>query len=170
MRKKTTFETDRLLVRGLLINDLYPFHEMQSNPLVMQYVTGIIKPLAENKKELIDLIAKYDHPENDFFIYAIERKCDAEFIGSVALIKDDQNDDELGYRFLQKYWGNGYGFEVCKGLVKYCQSSGFPKLVGYVVDANIASARILEKCNFRVVSKGMAPDLQLPETKYELIL
>jgi RimJ/RimL family protein N-acetyltransferase len=170
MGKKLIFETDRLIVRGLQMNDLIPFHEMQSDADVMQYVTGIIKPLAENEKELSDLIAKYEDEKNDFWIYAIVRKSDQKFIGSVALVKDDQNDDEIGYRFSKQYWGNGYGIEVCKGLVAYCKAVGFQKLVGYVVDVNIASSKILKKCNFKEVSKGMEPNLDLPETKFELIL
>ncbi|MFY0604151.1 MAG: GNAT family N-acetyltransferase [Flavobacteriaceae bacterium] len=170
MGKKMIFETNQFLVRELLMSDLHPFHKMQSNPLVMQYVTGVIKPLSENKKELADLIAKYKKSDNDFFIYAIESKEDNTFVGSVALVKDDKGDDEIGYRFLEEYWGLGYGYEICDGLIEYCRSINFPKLVGYVVDVNIASAKILEKCNFKIVSKGIEPNLKLPETKYELYL
>jgi hypothetical protein len=39
-----------------------------------------------------------------------------------------------------------------------------------VVDANIASQRIVEKLEFKVVKKQMAKDLHLPETKYEVYL
>ncbi len=164
------FETNRFLVRKLLMSDLEPFHKMQGNPLVMQYITGETKTLSENKKELNKLIQKYTNPQNDFYIYAIERKSDGVFVGSVALVKDPNNEDELGYRFLQKYWNKGYGLEICKGLIGYCKSIGLSKLVGYVVDVNIASAKILEKCNFKIVSKGIEPKLQLPETKYERYL
>ncbi len=164
------FETNRFLVRQLLMSDLEPFHEMQGNPLVMQYIAGKTKTLSENKKELNKLIQKYENPQNDFYIYAIERKSDRIFVGSVALVKDPNNEDELGYRFLQKYWNKGYGLEICKGLIGYCKSIGLSKLVGYVVDVNIASAKILEKCNFKIVSKGIEPKLQLPETKYERYL
>lgn len=151
------------------MSDITPFHTMQSNPKVMQYVTGETKSLGEHEKELFELIRKYDEKNNDFWIYAIERKSGNEFIGTIALIKDDK-DDELGYRFLEKYWGIGYGLEVCKGLIIYCKSIGLPKLIGYVVDANIASSKILEKCNFKIIEKGMEPNLNIPETKYELIL
>lgn len=149
--------------------DLEAFHKMQSNPNVMQYATGNTKNLAEHKEELIGLIAKYKQPKNDFWIYAIERKSDKEFIGTVALVKNGE-EDEIGYRFLQKYWGNGYGTEICKGLISYCKRNGFMRLIGYVVDKNIASAKILEKLNFVIEKKQIAEDLQLPETKYVLNL
>lgn len=118
MGKKTIFETNQFLVRQLLMSNLNSFHEMQSNPLVMQYVTGITKPFSEYEKELANLIEKYESSKKDFYIYAIERKFDAVFVVAVALVKDPNNEDELGYRFLQKYWNLGYGFEICTGLIE----------------------------------------------------
>jgi hypothetical protein len=44
------------------------------------------------------------------------------------------------------------------------------KIIGYVVDENIASAKILEKNNFKIVKKFISDDIKLPETKYELEL
>ncbi|PQJ78187.1 GNAT family N-acetyltransferase [Polaribacter porphyrae] len=162
------FETERLQVRKLILKDLLPFHKMQSNPKVMQFADGEIKTLQGHEKELKLLVEKYQKKNNDFWIYAIERKQDKEFIGTVALVKDD-NDDEIGYRFLEKYWGNDYGFEICKGLINYCKKMGFSKIVGYVVDKNIASAKILEKLNFIKVDSFINDEHQ-QETKYILKL
>tara|TARA_R110002072_G_scaffold95600_3_gene210743 strand:- start:1716 stop:2213 length:498 start_codon:yes stop_codon:yes gene_type:complete len=163
------FETERLLIRKLILDDLEPFHQLESNSNVLKYATGEVKNLSENKIELLDLKERYQKKYNDFWIYAIERKSDKKFIGTLALIKDGI-DDEIGYRFLEKYWGNGYGFEVCKGTIAYCKQLKFKKLVGYVVDENKASVKILEKLNFKIVKKFISEDLQLPETKYELEL
>lgn len=102
-------------------------------------------------------------------MYAVERKLDSKCIGTVALVKED-GDDEIGYRFLKEYWGRGYGTETCQGIIKYCKKQHFKKLIPYVVDANIASQRIVEKLEFKVVKKQMAKDLHLPETKYEVYL
>lgn len=169
MGKEIIFETERLLIRKLLLNDLTPFHTMESNPKVLQYATGEVKSLEANKKELEGLIEKYDIKENDFWIYGVERKLDGEFIGTLALVKDGV-DDEIGYRFLEKYWSLGYGLELCMGLIDYCRFIGMPKIIGYVIDVNRASSKILEKCNFQVVEKGIEPRSKLAETKYELIL
>tara|TARA_R110001592_G_scaffold105035_1_gene295404 strand:+ start:5468 stop:5965 length:498 start_codon:yes stop_codon:yes gene_type:complete len=163
------FETNRLLVRKLKETDLNAFHKMQSNLLVMQYTTGITKSLEAHTLELYDLISKYNLVDNSFCIYAIERKLDTAFIGTVALVKD-RNDDEIGYRFLQEYWRNGFGTEVCEGLIDYCRKNNFAKLIAYAVDTNIASNKILQKLDFKFVKKQLAEDLQLPETKYELYL
>lgn len=170
MSTEVIFETQRLLVRKLVVSDLKPFHEMQSNPKVMQYADGEVKSLEAHEIELKGLIEFYEKENNDFWIYAIERKVEDEFIGTLAFVKDDQKEDEIGFRFLEKYWGFGYGFEICKGLILYSKSIQLPKLIGYAADANIASAKILKKCNFKVIERGIEPISKLPETKYELIL
>jgi ribosomal-protein-alanine N-acetyltransferase len=163
------FETERLLIRKLILTDLTPFYKLESNPLVLQYATGELKTAIECEIELKELIDKYEKPLNDFWIYAIDRKVDSKFVGTVALVKDNV-DDEIGYRFVQEYWGKGYATEICKGLIIYCKSVGMKKIVGYVVDENIASAKILKRFNFTEIKKFVSEDIGLPETKYELVL
>ncbi len=160
------FETERLLIRNLNLRDLNAFHEMESNPKVLQFADGEVKVIDEHIIELKELISKYDNPDNDFWIYAIERKSDQLFIGTVAFVKD-KNDDEIGYRFLEKYWNLGFGSEVCKGIILYCKKIRMKKIIGYVVDENIASAKILEKYNFKIVDQFLNDENQ-QETKYEL--
>ncbi len=163
------FETERLIVRKLILDDLEAFHKLESNPLVLKYATGEVKNFDANEKELKELIFKYEIPKNDFWIYAIERKSNKSFIGTLALVKDGV-DDEIGYRFLEKYWGNGYATEICEGLISYCKEIGIPKLIGYVINKNRASEKILKRFNFKSVKHLISEDIQLPETKYELIL
>lgn len=167
---KIIFETERLIVRQLVASDIDGYYKLQSNPLVLKYAIGEVEPFEEIEMDLQRVIEKYDVAKNDFWIYAILRKSDDEFLGTVALVKDDYGDDELGYRFIEEYWGNGYGYEVCLGLIGYAKRSNLKKLVGYVVDENIASVRVLEKSNFKIVRKYIGAETKMPETKYELIL
>lgn len=165
----TIYETERLLVRKLVIDDLEAFHEMQGNANVMRFVKPTVLSYEENKTDLKRVIALYDKPNNDFFIYAIERKEDNVFIGSVALVKDEE-DDEIGYRFLEKYWRLGYGSEVAKGLVAYCDRNNFEKLIAYVAVENSASRKIIGNLGFQFVKDTFCKELGIPEKKYELIL
>lgn len=170
MAYEILFETERCIVTYLQMSDLEPFHEMHNNINVMKYVRGKEMTREENEKELPELIEKYIKADNDFWIFAIRRKEDKEFLGTCALVKDDHNDDEIGYRFLEKYWKNGYGLEICLGLIDYCKSLKMKHLIGYVADDNIASAKILEKSGFKTISKGFDSKLKLSETKYKLDL
>ncbi|MGC6285454.1 MAG: GNAT family N-acetyltransferase [Polaribacter sp.] len=142
------FETNRMLVRKLTPEDLSCFHEMQCNPNVMKYVDGDPKSLREHQLELQDLINKYDETGNDFWIYAVASKTDNSFLGTVAFVKDDLGNDEIGYRFLEKYWNLDYGTEVLYGMISYSRKKGFTDLIAYVSEENIGSIRTLEKNRF----------------------
>jgi len=163
------FETERLIVRKLILEDLDSFHAMQSNPKVMQYADGDVQSITAHSIELNELISNYTLEKNDFWIYAIERKSDSNFVGTIALVKD-RKEDEIGCRFLERYWGCGYATEICGGFIQYCKSIGLQKIIGYVVDENSASVKILEQYNFKIVTQFMGKESQLPETKYELYL
>lgn len=163
------FETERLLIRRLSLNDLEGFHLLESNPKVLKFATGTVKSLEENKRELIKLIEKYQIIDNNFWIYAVERKVDAKFIGTIALIENNV-ETEIGYRFIETFWRRGYGLEVCKGLLLYCKNIGITSLIAFVVDVNSASKKIVEKLNFKVVDCFLNLELQLKETKYKILL
>ncbi|QXP62380.1 GNAT family N-acetyltransferase [Polaribacter sp. HaHaR_3_91] len=162
------FETERLIIRRLNVEDLDAFHKLESNANVLKYAIGNPKSYIENEIELKALILKYNIPKNDFRVYAIIRKTDNQFIGTVALVKDNL-DDEIGYRFLEEFWNLGFGSEVCFGLVSYCKQIKIKYIIAYVVDENKASAIILQKNNFMIVNEFINDENQ-PETKYVLKL
>ena len=166
---ESIYETERLLVRKLVMDDLEQLYEMQGNANVMRFVKPTVFSYEENKADLKRVIDLYTMANNDFFIYAIERKIDRIFIGSVALVKDN-DDDEIGYRFLEKYWGLGYGSEVVKGLISYSKNIGIEKLIAYVAVENVASRKIIEKLGFHFIEDTMCNELQIPEKKYRLQL
>tara|TARA_R110002073_G_scaffold139232_2_gene289361 strand:- start:136562 stop:137122 length:561 start_codon:yes stop_codon:yes gene_type:complete len=181
------FETVRLSVRKLALSDFESFHKMQSNYKVMQYVRAKPMTFDENQSELEKLVLSYELPDNDFWIYAIERKVDSAFVGTIALVKDDSHEKvyekdewtilnikkdgcEIGYRFLEIFWGNGYGYEVVCGLVQHCRQLGFTQLIANVVKKNKASTRIIEKVGFVFVTDFVSDDLKLAECKFILQL
>ncbi|MFT5819137.1 MAG: ribosomal-protein-alanine N-acetyltransferase [Crocinitomix sp.] len=145
------FNTERLQVRPLNMSDISALHKMHSNPNVMQYTGDAPKSIKENHEDLVHVIASYTKPNNNFWVWAIERKTDSKVVGTCALLKtkpepSEEAEDEIGYRFLEKYWGNGYGSEITIGLLNYAFTK-FSKtnLVAEVDELNIASVKILEK-------------------------
>ena len=62
------------------------------------------------------------------------------------VLKNNENEDEIGYRLREKHWRKGFGTEISKGLIKF----GFEKLKMEKITAdvdtkNLNSAKILEK-------------------------
>ena len=164
------YQTERLLIRKLKTSDINPFHEMQGNINVMKYTVGTAKTYEEDVIDLKRVIDFYDKPKNNFWVWAVERKADKAFLGTIALIKDDENNDEIGYRFLEKYWNNGYAFEAMVGLINYCKKIGLKEIVAEVIIKNKASEHIIKKAGFQFVKEYICDDLKLPERKYKLIL
>lgn len=76
------------------------------------------------------------------------------FIGACAISKNSDREYEIGYRLDQKYWRNGYGKEIARGLVKYAfEILNLKYVVSYVNKENYSSVRILEALNFKNISE-----------------
>ena len=164
------YQTERLLIRKLKTSDINPFHEMQGNEKVMRYTDGTAKTYDEDVIDLQRVINFYEKPKNDFWVWAVERKEGNAFLGTIALIKDDENNDEIGYRFLEKYWNNGYAYEAMMGLITYCKIKGLKELVAEVIVKNKASEHIIKKAGFQFVKEYICDDLKLSERMYRLEL
>lgn len=143
------FETEKLIARELNMSDLPAFVEMQSNINVMRYITGIPKTKGESIKELVKIVHSYRKTNRDFLIMAVARKDAIKFIGTCAIIKNSNGEFEIGYRFIEEYWGNGYGKEIACGLVEFAfQALNLNQIVAYVNKDNYPSIRILESSSF----------------------
>lgn len=100
--------------------------------------------LEENIAEMQRVITAYKTEGNTFWVWAITRKEDAGFVGTCALIVNEDGEQEIGFRMRELFWGHGYGKEVAGGLIRYAfEELRVPKLVGYVYSPNVASVKIL---------------------------
>lgn len=163
------FQTNRLLVRELTPNDFEPFHEMQSNFNVMQYASGKANSKEENEADLKKVLGHYQEENNGFWVWAIERKSDGAFIGTAAIIVDDKNEGEIGYRLLEKHWGNGYASEILKDLIDYGFEMMQLKVVHANVDVrNIASVKMLDKSILKFIGEEWNEDFQANDRFYRL--
>jgi len=141
------FKTERLYTRRFEVADLEDFHEMQSNHHVMKFIIGRGKTKSENATELQNIINSYHENNSERFIMATSEINDENrtLIGACALVKNEDNEFEVGYRFSEKYWGKGYGSEILKGLLKFClHDLAINKVISIVEKENMYSVRILE--------------------------
>lgn len=142
------FETKRLIIRQFEYSDDAHFFDMMGNPNVMNQIPlkALTKEDSENKlREIINLYKVNSEKK----IWAIDLKSKLEMIGLCGLIINDENENEIAYRFREKYWKQGYGTEIAKGLIKF----GFEKLhfdliTGDSYIHNIGSTKILKKFMF----------------------
>lgn len=55
-----------------------------------------------------------------------------------------------------KYWGNGFGIEICKTLIDYGFTTlGLQRMIAGMYKANTASAAVSKKSGMQLIKEGI---------------
>lgn len=155
---KKQIETERLILREIVLSDADGIFQLDSNPNVHIFVGK--KPVT-NIQQSIDAIEKIQQQYKEFGIgrWAVILKETNEFIGWSGIkfiqyeINNRQNFYELGYRFIEKHWGKGYSTEAATAFVKYAfDEMKVEALYAYADEGNETSRKVLEKLGFRYIN------------------
>jgi [ribosomal protein S5]-alanine N-acetyltransferase len=138
-------KTPRLVIREMTPEDAERVFDLNSDPEVIRY-TG--DPPFKSVDEARSFLESYDHYRlYGFGRWAVELKDDGAFIGWCGLKYSPEIDEnDLGYRLMKRYWGQGFATEAARA----CLDLGFSRfsmqvIVGRTMPENIGSNRILEK-------------------------
>lgn len=142
------WESDRIYLRELKSSDSFYFFLLNENPKVIQF-TG--DRSFTNSDEALEFLKNYN-PYSTFKMgrWAVISKLDDSFLGWCGLKFDAENNEvDLGFRFFEEYWGNGYATEASRICLKYgFEVLDLSAIVGRVMSKNLASIRVLEKLGF----------------------
>lgn len=157
---KTSFESERLLYRELLPSDDLALFELDSNPNVMKYLgTPVLTDISETQNLIANIRQQYQ--EHGIGRWAVILKETNELIGWSGLkfiknLNGFENNYDLGYRFMPRFWGKGYGFESAKAFADFgFNEMKLERISAYLDVNNIASQKILEKCGLHFVNTFM---------------
>lgn len=117
-------ETKRLILRELVPSDVQGMYELDSNPEVHKYLGN--KP-AKSEEESLEAINSIRSQHADFGIgrWAVIEKESNDFVGWAGLkfvtekTNNHRNFYDLGYRFIQKHWGQGFATEAAMATIEY---------------------------------------------------
>jgi len=86
-----------------------------------------------------------------FGLYAVESKESGEPIGICGLLKRETLQDvDVGFAFLQKFWGRGYAYESAEAVMNYGWNTiGLKRIVAITTPKNHDSIKLLEKLGLR---------------------
>ncbi|WP_180242476.1 GNAT family N-acetyltransferase [Bacillus sp. AFS029533] len=149
-------KSNRLYLRELKMDDLGSLHKLQSNVNVMRYITNRPKTLEETENELFRILQMYKEKNADFEVMAVCKNETNQLIGTCAVIKNEADEFEIGYRLAEEEWGKGFGSEIASLIEDYC--FGIRKLnfiVASVEAKNIYSVKILEKKGFNLILESI---------------
>lgn len=163
----TILETPRLILRELVPADAPGMFELDSNPEVHRYLGN--KPISSIKEseDVIEFVRK-QYLDNGIGRWAMVLKSNNSFMGwaGLKLIKEETNGHlnyyDLGYRLIQKFWGQGFATEAAAASRDYC----FSVLQSNVLYAtthieNFASQKVLEKTGLKKLETFMLEDEEL---------
>ena len=148
----TVLETARLRLREMLEADVHDIYLLNSSPNVMRYL-GAERALSSLEDALALLRERIFPQYQNYGVgrWAVVLKDSGLFIGWCGLKYDPAaNEYDLGYRFIENYWGKGYATEAARGVIDYCRERLIGKrIVGTALIENVASIRVLEKIGMR---------------------
>lgn len=146
MQPEIILETPRLLLRKKVPEDAPFFFELNADPLVTRYTgDGAFKDLNEAENIVRYVIGQYE--KYGYGRWMVIEKETGQPIGWCGLkYFEESKETDLGYRFLQKYWGKGFATEASMACLDY----GFnilrlDRIIGRAVNENVNSIKVLKK-------------------------
>ena len=131
-------ETERLLLRPYVEEDLDGFYACVSDPEVVRYEP--YRPMSRDEARQ----ALESRLGNEEF-WALERKVDGKYVGNLYLGRRDFQSMELGYVLARGHWGRGYAWEGCQALMKAAFQQSAHRIYAECDPQNQASWRLLER-------------------------
>lgn len=155
---KEPIETERLLLRELLLSDVDGMFELDSNPNVHLFLGN--KPVKDIEQSLGHIKnIQQQYKELGIGRWAVILKETNEFLGwsGIKFIKNEINKHknfyEIGYRFIEKHWGKGYATEAGKAFINYAfDVMKVDAVYAYADAGNENSRKILEKLGLQYVN------------------
>lgn len=155
-----SIETERLLLREFRLSDSHGIFELNGDPEVIRY-TGD-EPFADLHAAEEFLRGYAPYASEGFGRWAVLRRSDDAFLGFCGLRYLENGDVDLGYRFMKKYWGQGYATESARACLDFAfLTKDLPEVIARVSPDNVASIHVLEKLGMHYYKKdycGGIPD------------
>ena len=143
-------ETERLILRTWLLNDLKDFFEIYGDAEVWRFINpkGVLKSEDAARSNLRRGIAYQQ--EHGMCHWATVEKTKGRVIGACGFnLYEGGPELELVYHFARAYWGHGYATEAARACLRYAfEELNAPQVVASINPKNVASQRVLEKLGF----------------------
>jgi [ribosomal protein S5]-alanine N-acetyltransferase len=147
-------ETKRLILREMTPNDVDDLLKVLSDPEAMQFYP---QPFDRQMTQAWIKRNIQRYTQHGFGLWALIFKEHGKLIGDCGLVVqevDGVEEIEIGYHISRDLWGKGLATEAAQACRDYGFSQlGFDKLVSLINPANIASRRVAEKNEMRLIKE-----------------
>jgi ribosomal-protein-alanine N-acetyltransferase len=147
-------ETERLQMRKFTLDDVEDVFEFSTCLDVTRYTgdAGTVQS-KQDAENLIKTVWLAEYEKYGYARYALIHKGDQKLIGFCGIkFEVELGLPDIGYRMMPAYWGKGLATEAVRAVLEYAHDVlGLEKIIGEVVDQNLASSKVLLKMGFRHV-------------------
>ena len=160
-------ETDRVVVRSLVPEDLDAFAAVTGDPELMRYVGDGTTLTREETADWITTTAR-NQLRDGWTTWAATDRTTGALLGYAGLVHGDADSIEVTYVLRRDAWGRGLAGEIVAALVEHAFTvRGLAELRATIDPRNAASRRVVERAGFRAVEERTDPHGQ-PEILYVL--
>jgi len=144
------FETDRLVLRRLIVEDAPFILRLLNEPSFLQHIGDRgVRNLADAQQYILSgPIASYER--HGFGLFLAELRETRVPIGICGLLKRDALDDvDVGFALVPESWSKGYAFESASATLAYARDTHhLTRVVAIASQGNFASINLLVKLGF----------------------
>ena len=144
-------ETERLILREMNLDDDEFIFELVNEPAFIRNIGDKGVRTLEDARDYIltGPVASYAKP--GFGLYVVELAETGAAIGICGLLKRDALEDvDIGFAFLEKFWGKGFAYESAAAVMEYGRNVlGIKRIVAITSPDNEGSIRVLGKLGLR---------------------
>lgn len=145
-------ETERLTLRHLDPDTDTDFIlRLVNEPPFLRYIGDKSVHTSSDARRYITEGPQKSYEINGYGLYKVQRKSDGAAIGMCGLVKRDTLPDaDIGFAFLETYWGEGYAYESAAAVMNYAREKlGIKRVLAITTPDNAASGKLLNKIGLR---------------------
>jgi ribosomal-protein-alanine N-acetyltransferase len=156
-------ETERLVLRPLVADEVDSLHRISNEPTVRLYLWDD-KPISE--ATIKSLIVQSDRmfSKEKIGLFGIRMRGRGDLLGFCGFVRlGGMEESELWYELTHKAWGKGIATEAAWACVRYAfEEVGMKRVIAGVDASNTASLRVTEKLGMKYLGNINASAPEVP--------
>jgi RimJ/RimL family protein N-acetyltransferase len=151
----SVLETERLVLRSMVVDDLDDLMRIFGDPLVM----AAFRAAPLNREQVRGWLERnLDHQrEHGYGLFALCLRDSGRLVGDCGLewmAVSGERVAELGYDLRSDYWNRGYATEAARAVRDYAFGTlRLPRLVSLIQPGNAASERVAQKTGLQKIGR-----------------
>jgi RimJ/RimL family protein N-acetyltransferase len=145
----TVLETERLLLRGITVDDAPFILTLLNEPSFLRYIGDKqVRTLEDARQYILNgPVASYER--HGFGLLLVELRESHTPIGMCGLLKRDElPDPDIGFALLPDFWSKGFAFEAAAAVLQEARER-LRRILAITSLDNGASINLLERLGFR---------------------